>query len=321
MHADQDAARLRAAAVGGRRLPVGTRLRPARLDDQPRGDRLPRRLRPRRAAWRAPASRSSAAPLGSPARAGSRSRRRRRRPRSLETRNVVIAAGSTPFIPPIEGLADVGLLDEQRRVVGPRAAVVARRAGRRAGRRRAGPGLRAVRRQGHAGRGLAPAGPRAPEDRRDRLRPARTGGHRHPPRRPRREGRTAAARAGSSSSTTAPRSRAPSCWCRVGRRAADLRAMGAEEAGGRLTDRGTADHDERLSIGDGLFVAGDAAGGLQFTHVADYEGRIAAAAAFGDDVARRPHLGPEDHVHRTGDRRRRLDRRGGAAARASTRSR
>jgi dihydrolipoamide dehydrogenase len=70
----------------------------------------------------------------------------------------------------------------------------------------------------------------------------------------------------------------------VGRRAADLRAMGAEEAGGRLTDRGVADPDQRLSIGDGLFVAGDAAGGLQFTHVADYEGRIAAAAAFGGDV-------------------------------------
>ena len=39
-----------------------------------------------------------------------------------------------------------------------------------------------------------------------------------------------------------------------------------------------------MSIGDGLFVAGDAAGGLQFTHVADYEGRIAASAAFGGDV-------------------------------------
>jgi pyruvate/2-oxoglutarate dehydrogenase complex dihydrolipoamide dehydrogenase (E3) component len=70
----------------------------------------------------------------------------------------------------------------------------------------------------------------------------------------------------------------------VGRRAADLKAMGAEEAGGRLTDRGTADHDERLSIGGGLFVAGDAAGGLQFTHVADYEGRLAAAAAMGAQV-------------------------------------
>jgi dihydrolipoamide dehydrogenase len=39
-----------------------------------------------------------------------------------------------------------------------------------------------------------------------------------------------------------------------------------------------------MSIGDGLYVAGDAAGGLQFTHIADYEGRIAAAAAFGRDV-------------------------------------
>jgi pyruvate/2-oxoglutarate dehydrogenase complex dihydrolipoamide dehydrogenase (E3) component len=67
----------------------------------------------------------------------------------------------------------------------------------------------------------------------------------------------------------------------VGRRPADLRALGAEEAGAKLDERGAATPDEQLRIADGLFVAGDVAGGLQFTHVADYEGGIAARAAAG----------------------------------------
>jgi dihydrolipoamide dehydrogenase len=65
----------------------------------------------------------------------------------------------------------------------------------------------------------------------------------------------------------------------VGRRPADLRALGVEEAGATLDDRGLPLPDDRLRIADGLFVAGDAAGGLQFTHVADYEGGIAVRAA------------------------------------------
>jgi dihydrolipoamide dehydrogenase len=67
----------------------------------------------------------------------------------------------------------------------------------------------------------------------------------------------------------------------VGRRPADLRALGVEEAGATLDQRGAATPDEQLRIADGLFVAGDVAGGLQFTHVADYEGGIAARAATG----------------------------------------
>jgi pyruvate/2-oxoglutarate dehydrogenase complex dihydrolipoamide dehydrogenase (E3) component len=51
----------------------------------------------------------------------------------------------------------------------------------------------------------------------------------------------------------------------VGRRPADLRALGVEEAGATLDDRGLPLPDDRLRIADGLFVAGDAAGGLQFT--------------------------------------------------------
>ena len=71
----------------------------------------------------------------------------------------------------------------------------------------------------------------------------------------------------------------------VGRRAADLRALGVEEAGVTLSDRGAPAPDAQLRIGDGLFVAGDAAGGLQFTHVADYEGRVTARAALGSDAS------------------------------------
>jgi dihydrolipoamide dehydrogenase len=68
----------------------------------------------------------------------------------------------------------------------------------------------------------------------------------------------------------------------VGRRPASLRELGLEEAGVALDDRGAPlKHDDQLRIADGVFVAGDAAGGLQFTHVADYEGRLAASAAMG----------------------------------------
>jgi dihydrolipoamide dehydrogenase len=67
----------------------------------------------------------------------------------------------------------------------------------------------------------------------------------------------------------------------VGRRTADLRALGAEDAGATLDDRGAPTPDDQMRVAAGLFVAGDVAGGLQFTHVADYEGGIAARAAAG----------------------------------------
>jgi pyruvate/2-oxoglutarate dehydrogenase complex dihydrolipoamide dehydrogenase (E3) component len=70
----------------------------------------------------------------------------------------------------------------------------------------------------------------------------------------------------------------------VGRRAADLRELGCEDAGVKLDDRGRSSPDDQMRIADGVFVAGDCAGGLQFTHVADYEGRIAARVAAGQDV-------------------------------------
>jgi pyruvate/2-oxoglutarate dehydrogenase complex dihydrolipoamide dehydrogenase (E3) component len=70
----------------------------------------------------------------------------------------------------------------------------------------------------------------------------------------------------------------------VGRRAADLSALDVDEAGVTLDDRGRALPDERMAVSDWVFVAGDCAGGAQFTHVADYEGRIAARAAAGQEV-------------------------------------
>lgn len=67
----------------------------------------------------------------------------------------------------------------------------------------------------------------------------------------------------------------------VGRRAADLRDLGCEDAGVKLDARGQAAPDKRMRIAEGMYVAGDCAGGLQFTHIADYEGRVAARNAMG----------------------------------------
>ncbi len=72
----------------------------------------------------------------------------------------------------------------------------------------------------------------------------------------------------------------------VGRRPADLRALGVESAGVDLDDRGRPVVDAELRIAPGIYVAGDVAGGLQFTHLADHEGGKAVEAALG----RRPTL-------------------------------
>lgn len=67
----------------------------------------------------------------------------------------------------------------------------------------------------------------------------------------------------------------------TGRRPADLRALGLEEAGVRLDSGGGVSRDDQMKVADGTYVVGDVAGGLQFTHVADYEGRVALRAALG----------------------------------------
>ena len=70
----------------------------------------------------------------------------------------------------------------------------------------------------------------------------------------------------------------------IGRRPGDLRGIGVEEAGGELNPNGVAQPDARMRIGENIFVAGDCAGGLQFTHLADYEGRIAVRSALGHEA-------------------------------------
>ena len=67
----------------------------------------------------------------------------------------------------------------------------------------------------------------------------------------------------------------------VGRRTTDLRALGIEEAGATLSEKGAVSPDDRMGVADGVFVAGDCAGGMQFTHVADYTGRVAVRNALG----------------------------------------
>jgi pyruvate/2-oxoglutarate dehydrogenase complex dihydrolipoamide dehydrogenase (E3) component len=74
----------------------------------------------------------------------------------------------------------------------------------------------------------------------------------------------------------------------TGRRPADLRGLGLEAAGVQLDGNGSVapDHqpDHQMKVADGIYVVGDVAGGLQFTHVADYEGRVAVRAALGHAV-------------------------------------
>lgn len=70
----------------------------------------------------------------------------------------------------------------------------------------------------------------------------------------------------------------------VGRRPADLRDLGIEEAGVELGSRGEIDPDARMRVAEGVYIGGDCAGGMQFTHVADYEGRVAVRSALGLEV-------------------------------------
>ena len=67
----------------------------------------------------------------------------------------------------------------------------------------------------------------------------------------------------------------------VGRKTADLRALGIEETGAELSDKGAVSPDGHMRVADGVYVAGDCAGGMQFTHVADYTGRVAIRNSLG----------------------------------------
>jgi dihydrolipoamide dehydrogenase len=58
----------------------------------------------------------------------------------------------------------------------------------------------------------------------------------------------------------------------------NLGAIGVEPSGGQLMV------DDQLKLADGVYVAGDVAGPEMHTHLADYQGQMAARLALGDDV-------------------------------------
>jgi dihydrolipoamide dehydrogenase len=66
-------------------------------------------------------------------------------------------------------------------------------------------------------------------------------------------------------------------------RTAPLERLGLETVGVRLED-GTLHPDDRLRIADRVFVAGDPAGPEMHTHLAVYQGEMAARIALGEDV-------------------------------------
>ena len=66
-------------------------------------------------------------------------------------------------------------------------------------------------------------------------------------------------------------------------RTAPLADLGLDTIGARLDD-GILHPDERLRIADGVYVAGDPAGPEMHTHLAVYQGEIAARIALGEDV-------------------------------------
>jgi pyruvate/2-oxoglutarate dehydrogenase complex dihydrolipoamide dehydrogenase (E3) component len=70
----------------------------------------------------------------------------------------------------------------------------------------------------------------------------------------------------------------------VGRHALDLRTLGAASVDAAMDEHGVARPDPFLRLGEGLYVAGDASAGWQFTHVAEHEGRLAAVNASGGEV-------------------------------------
>jgi pyruvate/2-oxoglutarate dehydrogenase complex dihydrolipoamide dehydrogenase (E3) component len=63
----------------------------------------------------------------------------------------------------------------------------------------------------------------------------------------------------------------------------NVRGFGLERLGAELTPRGVA-VDERMRAGDGVWAIGDAAGVAMLTHVGKYQARVAAANIAGRDV-------------------------------------
>ena len=269
-----------------RRLPVDARRRPARLDDQPRGDPLPQRRRPRHRGSteagaevvRGDARVAGPGPCGSgwPAAASAQ----------LRGRFLVVAVGTHGAVPDHPGPRRRGGLVEPRGDERARPAAQPRRPGVRPERRRARPGLRPLRR---ARRRSSPAGAstrrttpgtatalaagltRDGVDVRLGVEPVavEAGGRAgwRPPRPPVRRQRRATGH---------------EILLAVGR-VAPLDGLGLESIGVVLRD-GRVRPDDRLRIADDVFVAGDPAGPEMHTHLAHYQGEMVARIALGDDV-------------------------------------
>ncbi len=203
------------------------------------------------------------------------------RPRSLRARSLVVAIGSEPVIPPIDGLEDTGywtsndgtsLRDLPSSIVVLGGGVV----GVELAQAYARFGVRTTIVEG-AGRLLPREHPKTSELVAEQLREEgveiRTGVLARAVRRGG-AGRVVELADGETVE-------AAELLVAVGRKTADLRGLGVEEAGVELSDRGAVSPDERMRVADGVYVAGDCAGGLQFTHVADYTGRVAVRNALG----------------------------------------
>jgi pyruvate/2-oxoglutarate dehydrogenase complex dihydrolipoamide dehydrogenase (E3) component len=65
-----------------------------------------------------------------------------------------------------------------------------------------------------------------------------------------------------------------------------LDGIGLEEAGVERSERGGVKVDERLRAGDGVWAIGDATAIMPFTHVGKYQGRVAAADILGREGGR-----------------------------------
>jgi pyruvate/2-oxoglutarate dehydrogenase complex dihydrolipoamide dehydrogenase (E3) component len=206
------------------------------------------------------------------------------RPRTLEGRSLILAVGSTPVIPPVEGLRDSGYWtsNDGTALREPPSSIVVMGGGPvgvELTQVYARFGVRTTLVEGNP-RILARDHPRSSQVLADQLAAEgvdiRTGVRavsveRGGP------GRIVELSDGS-------RVEGAEVLVSVGRRPADLRALGAEEAGARLDEGGVAQPDERMRIARGVFAVGDAAGGMQFTHVADYTARVAVRTAMGEDV-------------------------------------
>ncbi len=205
-------------------------------------------------------------------------------PRTLEGRALVVATGSVPVIPPIEGLEEAGywtsndgtsVRELPSSIVILGGGVVGVELAQAYGRF----GVKTTIIEGD-GRVLPREHPRSSELVTDQLREdgveVRSGV------------RASAVRRGGAGRIVeladGSTVEAAEVMVAVGRKTSDLRALGLEEAGVTLDDHGKASPDDHMQVADAVYMAGDCAGGLQFTHVADYEGRIAARNALGEDA-------------------------------------